>query len=476
MKKTILIVFGVFLSIFVSHAKIKLPAIIGDNMVLQQKANVNIWGEANKSTQITIHCSWNDKVYKTTSSNNGKWIQKIETPEAGGPYTITISDGEEVKLSNILIGEVWICSGQSNMEMPVKGYRGQPIDGSQDIIAQANPDNQIRLITLKTNSSQTPLDDCIASSWMESTPKTVADFSATAYFFGQYLQKTLNVPVGLICTSWGGSKIESWIDKRTFENQFPEISLDVLNKNPADIKRPKDEATLLYNAMIFPIEKYTMKGVIWYQGESNKDNPGQYKKLFPAMVKSWRNNWGQGEFPFYYVQIAPYCDGSKNCDDLKAAHLRQVQLECMDIIPNSGMVVTADIGHPSCIHPPQKDIVGKRLSFWALAKTYNREGTPYCGPIYKSMVINNGKAILEFHYSELGMTSYDQEIIGFEMAGSDNVFHPAKAKLIDNKTKIELESEGISNPVYIRFGYKNYSPLNLYSNLGLPASPFHAIK
>lgn len=476
MKKTVLIFIGIFLSISASYAKIKLPSIIGDNMVLQQKADVNIWGEAQKSAAITIRCSWNDKVYKTTSTIEGKWIQKIETPTAGGPYSITISDGEEMTLSNILIGEVWICSGQSNMEMPVKGYRGQPVNGSLDAIAQANPDNRIRLITLKTNSSQTPLEDCIATPWMQSTPQSVADFSATAYFFGQYLQKILNVPVGLICTSWGGSKIESWIDKKTFENEFPEISLDVLNKKAEEIKRPKDETTLLYNAMIFPIEKYTIQGAIWYQGESNRDNPDQYKRLFPAMVKSWRKNWGQGEFPFYYVQIAPYCDGSKNCEEIKAAYLRQVQLECMTAIPNSGMVVTADIGHPTCIHPPQKDLVGKRLALWALAKTYNREGTPYCGPIYRTITTNNEKIIVEFNFSELGMTSYDQDITGFEIAGSDNIFYPAKARLIENKTKVELISEQVKNPVHIRYGYKNYSPLNLYSNLGLPASPFTASK
>ena len=474
MKKYYLIFTALLLAISVG-AKIKLPAIIDSNMVLQQQAKVNLWGESDKSKVVTVTTSWDNKSYTTKSSAEGEWLVQIQTPKAGGPHGITISDGEKIELSNILIGEVWICSGQSNMEMPVKGYRGQWIDGSLDAIAQANPENNIRLITLKINSSQTPLKDCEAK-WNVSNPQTVANFSATAYFYAQYLQKTLNVPVGVICSSWGGSKIESWINKEVYDTQFPEISLDVLKKDPKDIARPKDEPTLLYNAMIHPIKNYTIKGAIWYQGESNKDEPEKYKRLFPAMVCSWRKIWNQGEFPFYYVQISPYDYGRQNADKTDAAALRQVQLECMDLIPNSGMVVTADIGHRTCIHPSPKDKVGKRLALWALANTYKREGTPYSGPIYKSFTVDGNKITIDFNYSEMGITSYDEDIVGFEIAGNDKVFYPAKAQLFDNKTKITLECENVSNPITIRFGYKNYQPINLFSNYGLPASPFEASK
>ncbi|WP_055099493.1 sialate O-acetylesterase [Gabonia massiliensis] len=472
MKKIFWIIILLIL-VYPSNAKIQLPSVLGSNMVLQQNAKVNLWGYASASKKVKVRTSWDDKEYSALVSSDGKWILQVNTPKAGGPYTISISDGEipEV-LSNILIGEVWLCSGQSNMEMPVKGFRGQPVDSSCDVIANASPDDNIRMITLKINSSQTPLDDCISTSWMVSDPQSVADFSATAYFFASYLQKVLKVPVGVICSSWGGSKIESWVNKEVYEKQFPEISLDVLKKDMREIKRPKDEPTLLYNAMINPIKNFAIKGAIWYQGESNLNNPDVYKRLFPAMVASWRKEWKQGEFPFYYVQIAPYDYGRKNADKTEAAEIRQVQLECMDLIPNSGMVVTSDVGNRTCVHPSAKSLVGKRLALWALAKTYQKKGIPFSGPLYKSFTVNGEKLIVDFRYSEMGMTTYDQEITGFEVAGKDGIFYPAKAAFFDNKTKIVLTSEQVPEPVAVRYGFRNYMPLNLFSNFGLPASPF----
>ena len=455
------------------NAKIKLPAILGDNMVLQQNVKVNLWGYASKQKKVEVKTSWNNMVYSTSAASDGKWMLQIETPKAGGPYIIEISDDDSsINLSNILVGEVWLCSGQSNMEMPIKGFRGQPVNGSCDIIANASPDDNIRMITLKINSSKVPLDDCLSTPWMVSDAQSVANFSATAYFFANYLQKILKVPVGLICSSWGGSKIESWINKDVYEKQFPEISLDILKKDIKEIKRPKDEPTLLYNAMISPIKNYTIKGVIWYQGESNLNNPDIYKKLFPAMVTSWRNEWKQGNFPFYYVQIAPYDYGRKNADKTDAAKIRQVQLECLDLIPNSGMVVTADVGNRTCIHPAAKDVVGKRLALWALANAYQKEGVPFSGPLYRSFTVDGEKLIVDFKYSEMGMTSYDQEIVGFEIAGTDGVFYPAQATFFDNKTKIVLTSEQVPEPIAVQYGFRNYMPLNLFSNFGLPASPF----
>lgn len=473
MKKILCIIVGM-LCLLPLGAKVKLPAIIGNDMVLQQNTNVNLWGWATRSRKITVRTSWDNKNYTTTSASDGTWKIQVQTPSAGGPYTITISDGEPVTLTNVLIGEVWLCSGQSNMEMPVKGFRGQPVEGSCDAIATALPSDNIRMITLKINSSQTVLDDCVATPWVESTPANVADFSATAYFFASYLRKVLNVPVGVICSSWGGSKIESWINKEVYTEKFPEISLSVLTKDPKDIARPKDEPTLLYNAMIHPIKQFTIKGTIWYQGESNLNNPQVYKRLFPAVVRSWRKEWNQGEFPFYYVQIAPYDYGRKNADKTEAAEIRQVQLECLKEIPNAGMVVTADIGNRTCVHPSDKESVGKRLALWALAKTYQRSGTPYSGPLYKSFTIDKEKIIVEFDYAEMGMTSYDREIVGFEIAGKDGIYYPAKAVLFDNKTKVMLTSDQVPEPVGVKYGFRNYQPLNLFSNFGLPASPFVA--
>lgn len=456
------------------NAVVTLPSILGDNMVLQQKSEVSLWGKAEKMKRVTIKTSWDNQTYQTQSSQEGDWKIEVKTPSAGGPYQITISDGTALTLSNVMIGEVWICSGQSNMEMPMKGFRGQPIDGATDAIASASSNNNIRLITLEINSSQTPLDDCKATVWSESTPQSVSNFSATAYYFGLYLQRILNVPVGLICTSWGGSKIQSWVKKDLFAEQFPEISLDVLSLNVENIKRPKDEPTLLYNAMIHPLINYSIKGAIWYQGESNIGESDLYRKMFPAMVQSWRADWGQGDFPFYYVQIAPYCYGKNNCENTDAADMRQVQMECLQTIPNSGMVVTSDIGHPTCIHPPQKPEVGKRLALQALANTYSREGTPCDGPYFQTMSVEGGEVRVEFTNSDVGMTSFDQPILGFEIAGSDNIFYPASAKLTDHTTKLSLSAKDVPNPVAVRHGYKNYQPTNLYNNFGLPVAPFSA--
>lgn len=470
--KKLLSLFILLSVVLPAGSTIQLPAILGHNMVLQQQTKVNLWGKTDRSGKVTVSTSWDNRTYTTTPARNGDWKIQVETPVAGGPYTLTISDGQPVTLNNILIGEVWLCSGQSNMEMPMKGFRGQPVNGATDLIAQAGPDSNIRLFYLKNNSSQTPLDDCIATPWMETTPQTVAGFSATAYFFARYLQQALRIPVGVICSSWGGSRIEAWINKEVYEELFPEISLDVLKVEPGEIERPNHEPTLLYNAMIHPIRQYTLKGAIWYQGESNLNNARQYRRLFPAMVESWRKEWKQGVFPFYYVQIAPYNYGRDNAGKTNAAEMRQIQLECMQLIPNSGMAVTADAGHPTCIHPAAKDLVGKRLALWALARTYHREGTPYTGPLYKSFCVENGKAVIDFDHAEEGMTSYNQEITGFEVAGSDAIFYPAKAALQKNGTRIVLTCDSVAAPTQIRYGFRNYQPLNLYSNAGLPASPF----
>lgn len=456
-------------------AKIKLPAILSDNMVLQQQTSVNLWGDSDvkdPDNEITITTSWDDKEYIATPVH-GSWSVKIQTPKSGGPYTITISDGETLILNNVMIGEVWLCSGQSNMEMPIKGFQGQPVNGSLDIIAQATPENNIRMITIQRNSSCIPLQDCDAR-WEESTPQSVANVSATAYFFACYLQNILNVPVGIISSSWGGSKIEAWINKETIEEQFPEVLLEVLNKDLKDISKPHVEPTLLYNAMINPIQSYTIKGAIWYQGEANRDKPELYKRLFPAMVQLWRNVWKQGDFPFYYVQIAPYDYGRENADKIEAAQLRQVQLECMYLIPNSGIAVTADIGERTCIHPAAKSEVGQRLALWALSHTYGKDGIPFSGPLYKSAVIKEKAIEVEFKYSEMGMTSHGEDIIGFEIAGADSVYYPATAKLISGAKKISLEYKIESRPVSIRYCFKNYQPVNLFSNFGLPVSPFEA--
>lgn len=449
-------------------AKVVFPSVLGDYMVLQQQAAVNLWGTSVPLKKVCVFTSWNQKTYTIKSDKDGNWNVKVQTPAAGGPYKIIASDGERTELNNILIGEVWLCSGQSNMEMPVRGFPGQPVDGAADLIAKANPNNNIRFITIQRAASRSLLENC-KGEWEESTPETVGGVSATAYWFAQYLHEALQIPIGLICASWSGSKIQPWLNKETIQ-QFPEVSLKVLEMNEAEIRNHNAQPTLLYNAMIHPIRRYTMKGVIWYQGEGNRNEAKLYRKLFPAMVSSWRKEWGQGNFPFYYVQIAPFANGDQG--GLDNAWLRQVQSDCLEFIPNAGMAVISDTGLPDCVHPSQKDKVGKRLALWALAKTYYRKGTPYASPIFQMKEVKKHVVVVTFANAELGLTTYGQPLTGFELAGEDGNFHPAKAKIISGQNKVVITSEEVQCPLQVRFGFRNYQLINLYNTYGLPAAPF----
>ena len=327
------------------EAKIQLPSILGNGMVLQQKSEVKLWGKATPNKKVVVYTSWNAQQQEVDSNQKGDWSVAVTTPEAGGPYTIRISDGEELILDDVLIGEVWLCSGQSNMEMPVKGFRGQPVFGSQPYIVSANPKRPLRLYTVKNAWSTIPQEAGVDGEWKEASPEDVADFSATAYFFGNQLQQSLDVPVGLIHCSWSMSKIEAWMNKETLSG-FPEIALpDVAQK---EFGWTAGTPTLLWNAMVNPWKGFPVKGVIWYQGEANTPDPGLYKRLFSAMVSQWRTFFNNPQMPFYYVQIAPW--KSEGNDKQDWAWFRQCQLELMSEVPNVGMVTTGDAGSENFIH------------------------------------------------------------------------------------------------------------------------------
>lgn len=470
MKKILLFITFSF-SLLSLSAEIVLPGLVGNNMVLQQQTDVNLWGKADAGKKVTLQTSWDKKVYTFRASSGGDWQVSVRTPVAGGPYSITVSDGKPMVLSNILIGEVWLCSGQSNMEMPMKGFTGQPVDGALDAVAQAVPENNIRMVTVSRKFGKETVPDCETTSWQESTPGSVAACSATGYYFARYLTRVLRVPVGLIISSWGGSKIQAWMDKEVLK-QYPGVSLDALTLDDKDIKNPHHQPSLLYNTMMYPLKNYTIRGAIWYQGESNRNQVSLYKKLFPALVESWRKERNQGEFPFYYVQIAPF--SYDNREDTDVADFRRMQEECLSLIPNSGMAVTADIGHPTCIHPAQKDKVGQRLALLALAGTYGRSDTPCSGPVFKSAKADGSRILVDFNYTEMGLTSYGQDITGFEIAGSDQVFYPAKAVIERGNEKIALMSPSVEHPVSIRYAYRNYISVNLYNTYNLPVAPFKA--
>lgn len=457
MLKKIIIVVLLCSTTFI-FSQTKLPSFFSNNMVLQQNEKVSIWGTDKPNIIITVIGNWGNEA-SVKSDNNGKWKLKIKTPYAGGPYKLTIKGTEKITLNNVLIGEVWLCSGQSNMNMPVKGYSNQPIIGSNDAILNSKND-RIRLFNPERNTSLKPLNN-VSGEWNEATPKSVKDFSATAYFFGKKLEQTLNVPIGLIHTSWGGSTVETWMDKETL-SEFKTI------KFPTKIPEGKVQKipTLLYNAMLHPFVGYTMKGVIWYQGESNRANSNLYKKTFPTLIKSWRQKWQQGNFPFYFVQIAPF-----NYKDVNASFLREVQLQTMQNVVNTGMAVTLDIGECKNIHPSKKNTVGKRLAYWALAKDYQFSEIGYSGPIYKEMKIIGEKIKLHFEFAENGLTSFGEDLSGFEIAGEDKIFYSATAKIQKNKT-INVWANEVKKPVAVRYAFKNCVKGTLFNTEGLPASSF----
>jgi sialate O-acetylesterase len=462
-----LLVAGLFTSSL--RAEIKLPSLFSDNMVLQQQTEAAIWGWAKADAYVTLTTSWNSRQYKSVADKNGKWKIKVKTPVAGGPYEIKISDGTERIIKNVLIGEIWLCSGQSNMEMPMKGYPGQPVKGSNEAILRSKNES-IRFITVP-RSSKIEIQDDFEGSWLRAEPATVVNFSATAYYFAKLLNEILGVPVGLIHVSYGGSCIETWMSRETSES-YEGVGIP----QPGDsIKVPNRTPTVLFNSMLSPVIGFTIKGAIWYQGETNYINAENYTRLFSTMVKEWRDHWGQGEFPFYYAQIAPfdyklYKPRKDYYDKLNSAYLREAQLKAMDVIPNSGMAVLMDLGEELCIHPADKKTGSERLAYWALAKTYGIEGVGYACPLFKEMTVNDTSVVMSFYNIPNGLTSFGKELTTFEMAGSDKVFYPARANL--RRTSVILTCKEVKEPVAVRYAFKDFVVGELFSTEGIPVSSF----
>ncbi|HBL33477.1 MAG TPA: sialate O-acetylesterase [Porphyromonadaceae bacterium] len=446
------------------YGKPILPEILSDGMVLQQNAKVKIWGEAEKSKTIEVRPSWNKTAIRTTSNDEGYWLAVIETPKASfKPQSIVISDGEEVTLHDILIGEVWLASGQSNMEMPLNGFFNNPVRKANETIALAGQYPAVRFVTIPNTQSFEP-QKSVKGRWQACNPTNSPNFSATAFFFAEALYRSLNVPIGIIVSAWGGSRVESWTNREEL-NRYPDINLteETVNK-----LHPAARPLLMYNGMIHPISNYIVKGVIWYQGESNVGSYQVYSERFQNMVNSWRKQWNNPELPFYYVEIAPYEYGEGNW----AAFLREAQFKAQKQIPHSGMISTNDLVEPyeiHNIHPCNKTDVGKRLAFMALNKTYGFHQVAAHGPEYHSMEIRDGKIILSFDYAEGGFNR-TEGIEGFEIAGQDSIFLPAQAIIHDGK--VEVSCAGMDQPVAVRYCFKDFQKGNLAGTRGLPMVPF----
>lgn len=449
-----------------TSAKVTMPKMFSDGMVMQQQSTANLWGTATGKNSVKITTSWDNKTYTTKISKDGTWKTSVTTPAAGGPYSITLSDGEQTKIDNILIGEVWICSGQSNMEMPMKGFKNQPIEnGVSDILHSS--DTQLRLFTVKRNAQLKPVND-VTGAWAEACPESVREFSATAYYFGRELRQALNCPVGLIATSWGGAACEAWMAEDWLK-AFPDAKIP---QTDADVKKAKQRCpTALYNGMLRPLIGYTMRGVIWYQGEDNIPRYQTYADMQTAMIEGWRKEWQQGDFPFYYCQIAPY-DYSLIGWTYNSALLREQQMIAEQKTPNIGMAVLMDAGLEFGIHPRKKAVAGERLALLALNGTYGIKGLSAESAYYKAAEFKGDTAIVSFNRADMwiyGTNGLKSDLV--EVAGEDCVFYPAKAWI--ERSKLYAKSDKVAHPVAVRYAFKNWVVGDLYSD-GLPISSFRS--
>lgn len=501
-----------------ASADVKVNALFSDNMVLQRGTMFPVWGTADPGEEVYVHFEQKTADGKreegkaVRADEKGFWLVRIGPFEPAEPGRLLIKGREkkvkgksvpnEVVCKNVLVGEVWICSGQSNMQWEM--YRST-LDPEKNI-KEANHPN-IRLFQVPRRAAATP-QATVDAKWVECSPQTVRNFSAVAYFFGRHLQQKLKVPVGVIDTSYGGTPAEAWTSREALsaeeslkyyvedvdaarKNYDPEkakaaheealarwkaAAEEAKKNNKPEPKRPSmppapgtaaNTPSGLYNAMIAPLVPYAIKGAIWYQGESNAPKAYEYRTLFPTMIKDWRKRWGQGDFPFLFVQLAPYWDGDS--DGVRYAELRDAQLHTMKTVKNTSMAVITDHGDEKDIHPKQKEPVGVRLALAARALAYG-EKIEYSGPIYESKKIDGNRVILSFSHVGGGLMAKGDKLTGFTVAGEDGKFVEAEAKI--DGDQVVVSSPSVATPKDVRYGWKNFMRVNLFNKEGLPASPF----
>jgi len=446
-------------------ARVELPRMFGNGMVVQRNAQVNLWGTARANATVKIIPSWSRQTVRTTADANGRWRAVLSTPDADGAteHTIVLDDGERTELRNILLGEVWICSGQSNMEMPLKGFKGQPVEGAtEDLIGCT--DRCLRLFTVKRNSQLHPVDT-VSGSWREATPASVRNFSATAYYFGRALRRALDVPVGLVVAAWGGSSCEAWMTAEWLR-PFADTRIPLRQE---DIWSPNRCATVLYNGMLHPLVGMAMRGVIWYQGEDNVPRHPSYAAMLESMIGGWRAAWAQGPFPFYYCQIAPYDYSLINWGGL-SPFLREQQTLVERRVENCRMACLMDAGLRYGIHPRKKRQAGERLALLALANTYGVKGLPEFAA-FSSVEFRGDTAVVAFDRSkEWIYFEQGQPTPGlYKVAGEDRQFHDADARI--ERNRLYLHSPRVAHPVAVRYAFDDWAQGDLMHD-GLPVSSF----
>lgn len=489
----------------IATADVRLPGVFGEHMVVQCEQPVPVWGWADPGEQVTVTLGGQAKT--ATADTAGKWSVKVDAVKAGGPFVFRVQGKNTVEFTDVLAGEVWLCSGQSNMGMTVSGCR----DKDAELAAANHP--QLRMLTVDRTPAEEPQADCKAT-WQVCTPQTVGGFSAAAYFFGRELHRQLKVPVGLINSSWGGTPIQAWTSTASHE-AVPQLAPLVENlkkaiasydpvaaqqryekqlaawkaaaekaKDPAERQaqarrkpRPPQDPRLsqgspgrLYNGMIAPLAPYAIRGAIWYQGEANAGNAPLYGIQLRTMIAEWRQLWQQGEFPFLFVQLPNFMAPQQQPSETSGWPLIREQFVQTLAVPNTGMAVTIDVGEANDIHPKNKQDVGYRLAQWALAKTYGKDVVA-CGPLYKAARTDGNAMIVEFDYAAGGLAARDGgKLKGFAIAGADKKFVWAEAKIVGQT--VVVSAADVAAPAAVRYAWANNPDCNLVNQAGLPASPF----
>jgi sialate O-acetylesterase len=485
-------------------ADVKLPALFTPHMVLQREMPVPVWGTADPGEAVTVE--FGDQRKTATADAEGNWKVVLDSLQTGAPRSLVVRGKNVIEVGDVLVGEVWVCSGQSNMEWPVAASMGSDLE-----LASSQRDT-IRLITVHGPGVQTPLRD-FDGAWEVANPSTLPNFSAVGYYFARRLQSVLNVPIGLIDNSWGGSACEAWIPQekltdnelyapilqhwKNVESQADEAALraeyakvyDTWKQQMAEAvaqskpipseQRPnhpllgQNRPANMYNSRVAPLVPFAIRGAIWYQGESNAGRAYQYREMFPLMISTWREAWGQGDFPFYWVQLADFMAEQPEPKESAWAELREAQTLTLDKLENVGQAVIIDVGDGKDIHPINKQTVGDRLARWALAKQY-QVAVGYASPRFESLEVQGDKAIVTLSHCESGLMNLDvPEVLGFTLAGEDRKWYPASAKIV-GKNKVEVTSPDVPAPIAVRYAWADNPRVNLYTRQGLPVTPFRS--
>ncbi|TWT36073.1 hypothetical protein KOR34_09720 [Posidoniimonas corsicana] len=467
-------------------ADVKLPNIFSDHMVLQRNQANKVWGQAEPGESVRVTIA--DQSHEATADEEGLWSVELDSLDAGGPHTLLAKGKNEVAVNDVLVGEVWVCSGQSNMQWSINNS----YDADLEKLVANNP--KLRMINFPQVGVQEPIFSHDDRRWMLSSQDNIGNFSAVGYYFGKQLQETLGVPVGMINNAWGGSACEAWINRdeikqagfdklmerwEQMESEYDELAtvdeptdeqrrrLRDLRRNMRGNARPAN----IYNGVLKSHLGYGIRGAIWYQGETNAGRSYQYRELFPLMISNWREEWGQGDFPFYWVQLADFMGESDQPEESGWAELREAQTMTQDKLPNTGEAVIIDIGEGRDIHPRNKRDVGNRLARLALANDYGYE-IAHRSPRFSSMEVADGKAVLSFDHVDGGLRPFDtNDPVGFAIAGTDKKFVWAQAKVVDGD-RIEVWSDEVSEPAAVRYGWGNNPVVNVYDGAHLPLTPF----